>query len=138
MYTRRTALILLSDESGRVLMQHRARDAPRLSDCWGFFGGRIEEGETPEEAVVREAVEELGIKLEKPELFGRYELPGEDGGTHENFIFVAPMKLSLEELRKRQREGDDMGLFSFDELQGLKLCSNEMVTLKDLFNKGKR
>lgn len=36
--------------------------------CWCTFGGRIEQSETPAEAVMRELYEELGIKIVSPKL----------------------------------------------------------------------
>ncbi len=56
------SLILLYDKEERFLLQHRTSDAKRLPDYWGFFGGEIEKGETPREAVIREAFEELHHK----------------------------------------------------------------------------
>jgi len=50
----------LIDAEGRVLVQQRAphRSMPGL---WEFPGGKIEPEETPEQALVRELAEELGI-----------------------------------------------------------------------------
>lgn len=46
--------------SGRILVQDRRGHRP---PPWGFFGGGIEAGELPRQALVREAREELGIRL---------------------------------------------------------------------------
>lgn len=46
----------------KILIQDR-RDISKLGEEWGFFGGRIEAGETPEQAVVRETREELSYVL---------------------------------------------------------------------------
>ena len=50
-------------EDGRVLVQQRAphRSMPGL---WEFPGGKVEAGETPEAALVRELEEELGVQLD--------------------------------------------------------------------------
>ena len=52
-------------EAGQMLVQDRRGHRP---PPWGFFGGGIEAGETPLEAVLREAWEELGVRLHLSEL----------------------------------------------------------------------
>lgn len=50
----------LRDRSGRVLVARR--DAPEaLAGLWEFPGGKVEPGEAPEKALVRELAEELGV-----------------------------------------------------------------------------
>ena len=56
------AAAALVDADGRVLVQRRAR-AP-LAGLWEFPGGKLEPGEAPEAALVRELAEELGISTE--------------------------------------------------------------------------
>ena len=65
----KVAVILLRNASGEILLQHRSADAPTYPDHWAFFGGHIEDGETPEQAVTREAMEELQYVLARPSLF---------------------------------------------------------------------
>jgi len=134
MYVRRVALFVLKDEEGRALLQHREKTALRLPDYWAFFGGEIEENETPEDAVRREAKEELGIEFKNLEFFKRYEFQQEDG-LHEKFVFIAPLSVSFKELRRQQEEGQNLGLFSFEELKNLKISDYDRVILRDLFNK---
>lgn len=134
MYARRVALFVLRDKNGRVLLQHRSKTAKRIPGYWAFFGGGIEKNETPEEALKREAEEELGIKLKDFKFFRRYEFQ-EAEGLYEKFVFVAPLDNSLEELKKQQKEGQNLGLFSFEELTDLKITDNDMIILKDLFDR---
>jgi len=53
----------LVDGDGRVLVQQRAPGRP-MAGLWEFPGGKIEQGETAEAALVRELAEELGIETE--------------------------------------------------------------------------
>ena len=50
----------LIDADGRVLLAQRP-EGKAMAGLWEFPGGKIETGETPEEALIRELQEELGI-----------------------------------------------------------------------------
>lgn len=52
--------VALIDIDGRVLLAQRP-EGKSLAGLWEFPGGKVEEGETPEAALIRELQEELGI-----------------------------------------------------------------------------
>jgi len=54
----------LVDADGRVLMAQRP-EGKTLAGLWEFPGGKMEPGETPEDALIRELREELGIEVAK-------------------------------------------------------------------------
>ncbi|MET0424044.1 MAG: (deoxy)nucleoside triphosphate pyrophosphohydrolase [Actinoplanes sp.] len=49
--------------AGRVLACERSAP-PEVAGRWEFPGGKVEEGETDEQALARECVEELGVRVE--------------------------------------------------------------------------
>jgi 8-oxo-dGTP diphosphatase len=57
------AAAVLLDREGRVLLAQRP-EGKNLAGLWEFPGGKIEAGERPEHALVRELHEELGIVVE--------------------------------------------------------------------------
>ena len=52
--------VALVDADGRVLLAQRP-EGKSLAGLWEFPGGKVEPGETPEAALIRELHEELGI-----------------------------------------------------------------------------
>jgi 8-oxo-dGTP diphosphatase len=68
------AQVLLFDHNARLVIYLRD-DKPEIPfpNHWDFFGGHLEAGETPEEALLREVKEELGIQLGTWHFFRRYE-----------------------------------------------------------------
>jgi len=59
------AAVALIDVDGRVLIAERPPGRP-LAGLWEFPGGKVEPGERPEETLIRELKEELGIDVEEP------------------------------------------------------------------------
>lgn len=54
--------VALADDQGRFLMQQRPVGKAHAG-LWEFPGGKVERGETPEQALCRELAEELGIAV---------------------------------------------------------------------------
>lgn len=129
---RRSSAIVLMDKKGKILLQHRDKNIRRYPDCWGFFGGEIEKGETPEEAAKREAREELGIELKDLKFLKEYKFKQR---KEKDFVFTAPLTIPLEKLKKQQKEGQGLRLFSFEQLRNLKTPEFERIILEDLFGK---
>ena len=59
------AAVALLDPEGRVLIAQRP-EGKAMAGLWEFPGGKIEAGESPEDALVRELREELGLDVKPP------------------------------------------------------------------------
>lgn len=55
--------ILLTLPDGRIVFQRRSKDAAKSPGLLGFFGGHVEEGETFDQAMMRELGEETSLDM---------------------------------------------------------------------------
>lgn len=78
--------VALIDSDGRVLLAQRP-EGKSMAGLWEFPGGKVEQGETPEVALIRELQEELGIdtwaSCLAPLTFASH--------TYENFHLLMPL-----------------------------------------------
>ena len=119
------ASILLHNPPRHFLLQHRTNDALVRPGYWGFFGGGIDPGETPEQAVSRETYEELSYTLKNPRfLFTRdYQNEKNYGKRHvfvEEYDQTAPLHL---------HEGQALGWFSAPQARNLQIIPEDLVVL---------
>ncbi|VAW03444.1 5-methyl-dCTP pyrophosphohydrolase [hydrothermal vent metagenome] len=54
--------VIMIDRDGRILLAQRP-EGKSMAGLWEFPGGKVEEGETPERALIRELNEELNIDV---------------------------------------------------------------------------
>ena len=71
--------VVIPSEEGIVLVR---RGSDPFEGQWALPGGFVEVGETVEQAAVREAEEETGLKVEVSRLVGVYSEPGRDPRGH--------------------------------------------------------
>jgi 8-oxo-dGTP diphosphatase len=62
---------VITDEAGRLLLVQRAR--PPAAGTWSLPGGRVERGENDAAAIVREVIEETGLKVAVDQRVGTVE-----------------------------------------------------------------
>ncbi|CAM3648314.1 Nudix hydrolase domain-containing protein [Deinococcus saxicola] len=82
------AWLVVQDGSGRVLLGRRDGTS-YMNGLWGLPGGRVERGEALMAAAVREAEEEVGLKIETASLkalgVSRFDIDGMQGT---DFLFL--------------------------------------------------
>lgn len=78
---------------------------------WGLFGGHIEAGETPHEAVKREILEEITYEL--PPTFSEFGIYSDENVLRH--VFHAPLSVGLDKLVLN--EGWDMGLVTPEDIR---------------------
>jgi 8-oxo-dGTP diphosphatase len=71
-------------------MVHRNKKANDIHEGkWNGLGGKLEPGETPEECVIREVLEESGLIIRNPKLCGLLIFPKFKGNDWYVFVFTA-------------------------------------------------
>ena len=71
-------------------MVHRNKKVNDIQECkWNGLGGKFEPGETPEECVIREVLEESGLLIRNPKLCGLLMFPKFKGNDWYVFVFTA-------------------------------------------------
>jgi 8-oxo-dGTP diphosphatase len=102
--------IAILPADGKFLMQLRDNIPTILyPGLWGLFGGHIEVGETPEIAVKREIMEEIGYQITEPQKFGCYS-----DNRVVRHVFYAPLTVDIGKLVLG--EGWDFGLLTPEQI----------------------
>jgi isopentenyldiphosphate isomerase len=113
----------LFDRSGRLYLQKRAADKDRYPGCWDTsVGGHVAAGESPNEAIRREAREELAIDLDGPaEADGLRRLKRLEPYIYRDEIeteYVVPYRLVYSgALRPNPEEVEEGAFFEVDEIR---------------------
>jgi 8-oxo-dGTP diphosphatase len=103
--------ILFVNSASEVLLLLRD-DKPNIPfpNCWDIPGGMVEPGETPEQCVVREMREEIGVEVPTPNLFRVYQYP-----ERVDHVFWLRRDLNIADIQLT--EGQRLKWFSKNEIQ---------------------
>jgi len=116
------AAIILENDKGEFLLYLRDNkpDIP-FPDYWDLIGGHVEEGETPEQALVREVKEELGIDLKEYRFYNKYVCLTGDAYENTKYIYTGKINLPIEEITLL--EGVRPQFFSKEEIPDVKFAN---------------
>ncbi len=129
-HMKRVSLIIPITKERKILLQHKSAYAPNNPDTWCFFGGNIEEGESPKQAARREFKEELQVSVSDLNFFTKtFDVEKE----LERHYFSMACDIDIGILRNQQQEGDDIGYFSLEEMKSLKINQAHYQTLLHFF-----
>lgn len=110
------AAIIVVDQAGYLLQLRDARPDIWYPGHWGLFGGGVDPGEQPLEALARELREEIELELETAEFFARidFDLGGLGLERYYRNYYVVPIT-GATAARLVLHEGAEMGVFSGEE-----------------------
>jgi 8-oxo-dGTP pyrophosphatase MutT (NUDIX family) len=114
---RDSAAIFLRRAGTRLFLFHLRDDIPSIPDAglWSLFGGSIEDGETPENAIIREVAEETGINLQELKCLGTidaYDIIGSSKLPLKITMFLSDIEESEKDIILN--EGQMARFFSLD------------------------
>ena len=116
-------VVILPYVNNKVLLQLRdVKESISFPGYWGFFGGSIDNGETPETAAKRELFEEIGYKPSFIQKLGFEIIP--DLGNMRSHAYCCPLIINVEKIKVM--EGLDCGIFSLEEIMAKELYSRRM------------
>lgn len=119
------ASAVVLDDEGRVLLVRRAHDPGRGQ--WSVPGGRVESGETLEEACAREVLEETGYVVEVGTELWTAHVPTGDGRHYEIHDFAATV---VSGRLVAGDDADDAGWFTLDAMAALPMVDGLLDLLR--------
>ena len=108
-------VVIINDEN-EILLQKRSRYKRANPSKWGICGGKVELGETPLDAGIRETFEEIGIDLDKGEL--KFLSMGKNAKAHFTVYYVRK-NVNIDECRIQEEELEEVRYFKIEELEEL-------------------
>ncbi len=120
--------VVLVDAAGRILLQLRD-DIPTIPfpGMWAIPGGMLEPGETPLACIVREVVEELGVRIAPAEVAHLMTRTRSYGIEH---TFTARLDVAAEDIRLT--EGQRVAWFPVADAVGMELAYEDADVLREV------
>lgn len=127
--------IILVNRKGEILLQLRPDiSAVPYAGYWTLPGGKVEQDEEVEDAIVREVEEETGYELRNFKLFRKIQAR-EKNRQIERYVYEGTMEAKAEELKLG--EGVKLQYFSCQEIDDLNIAFDLKPILKEFCDKKK-
>lgn len=118
----------LAERQGLYFLAKR-KPGGDLGNKWELPGGKLEEGESPRQAMVREWMEELELTVETGDLLGSGQF------SHRGKKFILEMySVSFDGDAMVFHEHVESGWFTPCEIDGLDLAGSDRIVLSDYFS----
>ena len=118
---------VIVDEKKRVFST--ARGYGEYKGWWEFPGGKIEKGETPQQALVREIREELSVDIEVGDLIGTVEYDYPDFHLSMDCFYAKIVAGSIE-----LKEAEDAKWLTYDQLDDVKWLPADKELIEAIVN----
>jgi uracil-DNA glycosylase family 4 len=128
-FSGRTATAVIEFPENRILLVKRGTVV--FKGYWALPGGRVDNGETVEQAIVREIKEETGLDVEIVSKIGEYhEIGVQDGIEYDYFPACFLVKPTGGEIKRQVEEIEEIKLFDFRDVPA-KLAFEHASMIKD-------
>ncbi len=108
--------VVIVNSKNEVLLQKRSRFKRVKPNVWGICGGKIDYGETPIDAGVRETLEEIGVKLYKDELKILIKQPIKEEKIYCTTYYIK-QDVDIDKCVLQKEEVEEVRYFKIDELE---------------------
>ena len=108
--------VVIINENNEILLQKRSKFKKINPSKWGICGGKVDLGETPLDAGIRETLEEIGVLLNKEEL----KFLSTDIKEKAHFtVYYVRKNVDINECKLQKEELEEVKYFKIEELEEL-------------------
>ncbi len=126
-YSGRTVTAIIENSPKKIVLVKR--NTIPFKGYWALPGGRVEQNETIENAIVREVKEETGLEVEIIRKIGEYQEQGNrEGVEYDYYPACFLVRIIGGKLKPQQGEIQEAKIFSFDDVpKNLAFVHNNMI-----------
>jgi len=119
---KKIAAIILENDKGQFLLALRDnKPGIPFPNHWDLIGGHVENGETPDQALVREFKEELDLDLKEYTFFKKFDCFSGDAYPNIKYIYSGKINIPIEKITLL--EGERPQYFSMEEIPNVKFAN---------------